>query len=133
MRKQRNIYKSVLDAIIYFALYLCVPLTQCIAYLIVGPSLFWFSAFLAVSSLLYDCYTRYNKNCSRGMRDKILCIGFVSFFLLLYTISVFILRASEVPIDDRIRLPYLLLVVPFFISLRDGLDIFFRTINKEVL
>ena len=133
MRKQRNIYKSVLDAIIYFVLYLCIPLAQCIAYLLVDPSLFWFSAFLAVSSLLYDCYTRYNGNCSRGMRNKILWIGFVSFFLFVYTIIILIMRSNQVNIAESMRLPYLLLVVPFVISLRDGLDAFFKAINKEVL
>lgn len=67
------------------------------------------------------------------MRNKILWIGFVSFFLFVYTIIILIMRSNQVNISESMRLPYLLLVVPFVISLRDGLDAFFKAINKEVL
>lgn len=129
----RNIYQSPLDGIIYFILYLCVPLGQCLAYILIDPTLFWFSAFLAVASLLYDSYTRFSKKASSAKKRKILWIGFISFFLFVFSIMILVLRSNGVEVNDYWRLPYLLLVVPFVISFCDGVDIFFKTIEKGVV
>ena len=124
-----NLFKSPIDGIGYWMLYFCVPVAQCISYLIIDPSLFWFSVLLMVASLFYDCYTRYNSNDSKSKRSKIICVGVISFLLLVFSLFILIVRSNGIVISPSCRYVYLLLVIPFSIATIDVVNRIAKSLN----
>ena len=66
-----NIFKSLLDGLLYLILYIIIPTTQCVIYTIKDDDGFFFAAFLLLSSILYDCYTRYSSDMDDLQKKKI--------------------------------------------------------------
>lgn len=120
---RRNIFKSLLDAVLYIGLYFVVPIAQFIAYNILNDSSVWFVSLLMTASLLYDSYTRYDARRIDSFKRKVIINGGVALFLMLYSIALMIILATGVKIGGSARLPYIMLVVPFFISVMDLVDI----------
>lgn len=124
-----NLFKSPIDGIGYWVLYFCVPVAQCISYLIIDPSLFWFSVLLMVASLFYDCYTRYNGDDSKSKRSKIVCVGVISFLLLIFSFFILIVRSNGVAVSPNFRFVYLILVIPFGIATSDLVNCIAKSLN----
>ena len=120
---RRNIFKSLLDAVLYIGLYFVVPIAQFIAYNILDDSSVWFVSLLMTASLLYDSYTRYDVRRIDSFKRKVIINGGVALFLMLYSIALTVILATGVKIGGSARLPYIMLVVPFFISVMDLVDI----------
>lgn len=100
-----------------------VPIAQFIAYNILNDSSVWFVSLLMTASLLYDSYTRYDARRIDSFKRKVIINGGVALFLMLYSIALMIILATGVKIGGSARLPYIMLVVPFFISVMDLVDI----------
>lgn len=127
----KNLFKSGLDGFGYEILYFAIPIAQCIAYAILEDKLFWFSTLLLTSSLLYDSYTRFDRQDMLAKRVKIICIGIIAGILFFGTIMAWILRSNGISVDDIMRYVYLLLVIPFGIATCDFFSILLETTIKE--
>lgn len=115
----KNLFKSAWDGLGYGILYFVIPIAQCIAYAMLEDNLFWFSTLLLTSSLLYDSYTRFDRQDVLTKRKKILCIGIIAGILFAFSIAALILRSNGISIDGMMRYIYLLLFIPFGIATCD--------------
>lgn len=127
----KNLFKSGLDGFGYEILYFVIPIAQCIAYAILEDNLFWFSTLLLTSSLLYDSYTRFDRQDMVTKKAKILCIGIIAGILFVWTIAAWILRSNGFSMSGIMRYVYLLLVIPFGIATCDFFSILLETTMKE--
>lgn len=64
-----NIYKSILDAGVYLILYIVIPISQVIAYVINGDKGSILCILLLLLSILYDCYARAD-NSGKNKKNK---------------------------------------------------------------
>lgn len=123
MKKKKNIYKSTLDASLYFLLYIVAPAGQAVGYYIRRDNTSYFICiFLLLFSILYDCYTRYNSSLSKIDRCKIVVIGLAVFMMLAVSIILVMLIYCGIAISDWTCLLYLPFVVPTIICVSDGLN-----------
>ena len=114
---KQNLFKSVLDGLLYVILYIAIPTVQCISYLLSSSDAFWTCFCLMTASLAYDSYTRFDKkNCS-SKKNKIWQIGFVS--LLLSVISLGLIFAGVREVHPAICFVCLFLLVPFVYASSD--------------
>ena len=119
--KENNLFKSIIDSILYIIIYFAIPVSQLIRNIFDNTDVFWLTVFLLLLSLAYDCYTRYDTNIvncgSKNLKIKI--IGIVTVLLLVMTIFCISLLIGNVQIASWVRLCYLLLIIPFTIAIYD--------------
>ena len=94
-------------------------------------NLFWFSTLLLTSSLLYDSYTRFDRQDVLVKRKKILCIGIIAGILFAFSIATLIFRSNGGSINELMRYIYLLLVIPFGIATCDFFSVLMETTIRE--
>ena len=127
----KNLFKSTWDGFGYEILYFVIPIAQCIAYAMLEDNLFLFSALLLTSSLLYDSYTRFDRQDVLVKRKKILCIGIIAGILFAFSIATLIFRSNGGSINELMRYIYLLLVIPFGIATCDFFSVLMETTIRE--
>lgn len=113
-----NIYKSIIDAGIYSVLYIVIPISQFIAYIINGDKGRFWCVFLLLVSILYDCYTRFDDATKIG-KKKILSIGISTFIMIIITIVLSIFVSNDLTIDSWAYLLYLPILITVCVNVWD--------------
>lgn len=110
-----SIFRSAWDALIYLFLYIIVPLWQAITYIINLDKSRFVCIIILLSSILYDCYTRFNDDMSKNERKMIFCIGSISFILIILSLSFHLCILNNIYIHSWVYILYIPFLLPFVV------------------
>lgn len=114
---KNNIFKSTLDSVFYFILYLFLPIIQVIVLLLNNDKTVLLLLLLTIFGILYDSYTRYNHEKGKCAKLSIYTIGITAFVMLLVTITFIIFELYNFNVSSALYLLYLPIVAIFCIVL----------------
>lgn len=115
-----NIFKSLLDGVLYILLYILIPTTQCIIYTIKDKTDFFFCAFLLLSGLLYDCYTRYTSDMNEWQKKKMKWNAVSSGTSWMLSVVIYMLRNAPFDMPNWIVFLYVpSVLIAAFIAIFD--------------
>lgn len=120
MRREEYIFNGILDALLYWFIYIFIPVVQIILGFTENSINVYVCASISMVGLLYDCHTRTNEGMERIARLKIFVIGVVAGILLTLSLLGVIVMASENQIPRIVNFVYILIVIPLAIFIHDG-------------
>lgn len=114
------LFRDILDAILYLFVYFLLPFCSVLGSIELGTEAFFFTAFSCCVCLVYDCYTRYDKNGGFSKKRKLYIIGGLNVFLILLSVLNIYFYLSQ---NHFIFIwAYIALVIPPIIGFKDLLN-----------
>lgn len=80
------LFKNLLDAAGYLIAYFCLPLYSVVEGINRSDGAIFFTTLSCCICVVYDCYSRYDKNSPRSKVKKLYTIGIPHFFLAIYAL-----------------------------------------------
>ena len=120
MKREEYIFNGILDAILYWFIYIVIPIIQVLAGFIGKNQYVHIIAVISMVGLIYDCYTRFDDEMERTARRKLAVIGAVSVLLLTISITSVVLMANGVTMPRFLSLSYAIIVLPIAVCIHDG-------------
>lgn len=99
-------------------LYIVIPISQFIAYIINGDDGRFWCVLLLLLSILYDCYTRFNDATQIGKR-KIISIGVSTFFMIIITVVLSTFVNNGLVIESWAYFLYLPIMITISVNVWD--------------
>lgn len=116
-RECYGMYKGSLDALLYLALYIIIPASQVIEYIISNNSERFWCIILLLASILYDCYSRFHPDMLRTERIVLWVIGMIAVFEGIVSIVLHYVIRSNLQLPIWVYYLYTPMIFPLIVCL----------------
>ena len=120
MDREEYIFNGILDVVLYFFVYILIPMVQITVGILMKANFMHVFAVVSMLGLFYDCFTRYKCTMERTARRKMMLVGISTMFLLSCSVAAVISNASGGVWPEFFNLAYAIIVLPVFIWIHDG-------------
>lgn len=132
LEHNQYLFKGVFDAACYLVAYYGLPLYSVIEGINRSDGVIFFTALSCCISVLYDCYSRYDKSCSRSKVKKLYAIGIPHLFLAIYALySIQCYLNQDYDLALRFSWVYILLALAPIIGAVDVVQMIHDDINSR--
>jgi len=129
-----NYFKSTIDFLAYFTVYVVVPTSEVFHYLKSTNTLVLAFFLILFANMLYECYTRHSADLDQVVKKCIFVIGVVSTLLFFYSLFLVIYSNEGYEVLSLMRWPFALVLIPLAIIIWHGVNraIYDIVIKKKV-
>ena len=129
-----NIYRGILDMVMYLLVYLVIPIAQVVISFVVMENYLHIGILCISLSAVYDASSRMNEEATIKKRFKLAMIIIGYIFILCTSFIFLLISANQIIIDIRFYFLYSFILLPIIVCLIDMIIMIYiniRTGGKE--